>query len=68
MIFNTSDVGLILSGAKDSNAIIARYPEAPACPMEEYKVAIMKNKMNAPATKLNDIINYLKITVNLIMK
>lgn len=55
IIFRTNDVGLILSDANDSNAIIARYPEAPACPIEEYNAAITKNKTKAAIIKLNDI-------------
>jgi hypothetical protein len=32
------------STGKDSSAITARYPEAPACPTEEYRNEITRNK------------------------
>lgn len=35
IIFKISDVGLMLSGEKESKAITAKYPEAPACPTDE---------------------------------
>ena len=35
IIFKISDVGLMLSGEKESKAITANYPEAPACPTDE---------------------------------
>ena len=33
--FNISEVGLILLEANESKLILAKYPEAPACPTEE---------------------------------
>lgn len=47
IMFKTSEVGLIVSGANESNAITARYPEAPACPTDEYNVAMVKKSKNA---------------------
>lgn len=46
-IFKTSEIGLMESGAKDSQAMAAKYPEAPAWPTEAYNVAITKNKTTA---------------------
>lgn len=44
IIFKISDVGFILSrGGEESNAITAKYPDAPACPTDEYRNAIRKN-------------------------
>jgi hypothetical protein len=44
MILSIKDVGLIVSGANDSKAIIARYPEDPACPTDEYRTAIIRKR------------------------
>jgi hypothetical protein len=40
-------VGFITSGATPTRAIAARYPEAPACPTDEYRMAAAKmSKVN----------------------
>ena len=41
--FNTKESGFISSGDQESRENIAKYPEAPAWPTEEYKVATQKN-------------------------
>ena len=46
-IFKTSEIGLIESGANESHAMAAKYPEAPAWPTDEYNVAMIKNKTTA---------------------
>lgn len=43
-MFNTNDIGLMESGAKERIPIIAKYPDAPACPTVEYNIAIIKNR------------------------
>ncbi len=34
-----------MAGSKPINAMAARYPDAPACPTEEYRRATEKNKV-----------------------
>jgi hypothetical protein len=43
-ILSVSETGFMDSTGKDSSAITARYPEAPACPTEEYRNEITRNK------------------------
>ena len=45
MILSASAVGFITSGENESIAIVARYPDAPACPTVEYRRAITKKYM-----------------------
>ena len=46
-IFKTNEIGLMESGAKESQAMAAKYPEAPAWPTDAYNVAIITNKTTA---------------------
>src|SRR5215213_3816157 len=41
-MFSANAVGFITSGATPTRAIAARYPEAPACPTDEYRSAAAK--------------------------
>ncbi len=61
-IFKTSEIGLMESGAKESHAIAAKYPEAPACPTDAYNVAITINKMIARIIigSINYVISHLR--------
>jgi hypothetical protein len=45
IMFNARAVGFITVGGNERTAIVARYPEAPACPTVEYRRAIMKKYM-----------------------
>jgi len=55
-ILRIREVGLIVSGANDNKAIIARYPDDPACPTDEYRIAI-KRKRKA-AKKIVSVVMY----------
>ena len=44
-VFSTSDTGLIASTGKEERAIMARYPDAPECPTDEYRKDIIKRKL-----------------------
>jgi hypothetical protein len=57
-IFKTNEIGLMESGAKESHAIAAKYPEAPAWPTDEYNVAIIINK--TIARMIIGSINYMR--------
>ena len=46
-ILSIREVGLIVSGANDNKAIIARYPDDPACPTDEYIIAINRKRKAA---------------------
>src|SRR5918994_5211954 len=43
-------VGFITSGATPTSAIAARYPDAPACPTDEYRIAAAKIKRTSKTT------------------
>src|SRR5829696_8984171 len=43
-------VGFITSGATPTSAIAARYPDAPACPTDEYRIAAAKIKRASKTT------------------
>ena len=45
MILSARAVGFMTSGVNESRAIVARYPDAPACPTVEYRRAITKKYM-----------------------
>src|SRR5215213_8155696 len=46
-------VGFITSGATPTSAIAARYPDAPACPTDEYSTAATKiSPINSPCSPM----------------
>ena len=44
--FSASALGLMTAGAKLSSDITAMYPEAPACPTDEYNTATRNTPMS----------------------
>ena len=57
-IFNTSAVGFIVTGERLNNVITAIYPDAPACPTDEYRNATTKTAMERSITNSLLIINF----------
>lgn len=47
-MFSTSAAGFISSGATANSAIVARYPDPPPCPTDEYNVAARKMQARKP--------------------
>src|ERR1051326_1887184 len=54
-MFRASEVGFITSCETPISAIAARYPDAPACPTDEYKNATSRMQTASSATVLSGI-------------